>query len=38
MFQNGPLRAPSGPQTSFATEQIIDMLAERQAWIRSSSA
>ena len=28
MFQNGPLRAPSGPQTSFATEQIIDMLAE----------
>jgi CO/xanthine dehydrogenase Mo-binding subunit len=29
MFQNGPLRAPSGPQTSFATEQIIDMLAEK---------
>jgi CO/xanthine dehydrogenase Mo-binding subunit len=28
MFQNGPLRAPSGPQTSFATEQIVDMLAE----------
>jgi CO/xanthine dehydrogenase Mo-binding subunit len=28
MFQNGPLRAPSGPQTSFASEQMIDMLAE----------
>ena len=28
MFQNGPLRAPSGPQTTFASEQIIDMLAE----------
>ena len=28
MFQNGPLRAPSGPQTNFASEQIIDMLAE----------
>jgi CO/xanthine dehydrogenase Mo-binding subunit len=28
MFQNGPLRAPSGPQTSFATEQLIDMLAQ----------
>jgi CO/xanthine dehydrogenase Mo-binding subunit len=28
MFQNGPLRAPSGPQTSFAAEQVIDMLAE----------
>ena len=27
MFQNGPLRAPSGPQTSFAAEQFIDMLA-----------
>jgi CO/xanthine dehydrogenase Mo-binding subunit len=27
MFQNGPLRAPSGPQTNFASEQIIDMLA-----------
>jgi CO/xanthine dehydrogenase Mo-binding subunit len=28
MFQNGPLRAPSGPQTNFASEQFIDMLAE----------
>jgi CO/xanthine dehydrogenase Mo-binding subunit len=28
MFQNGPLRAPSGPQTNFASEQIIDMLSE----------
>ncbi len=28
MFQNGPLRAPSGPQTSFAAEQVIDMLAQ----------
>jgi CO/xanthine dehydrogenase Mo-binding subunit len=28
MFQNGPLRAPSGPQTSFATEQMVDMLAQ----------
>jgi nicotinate dehydrogenase subunit B len=28
MFQNGPLRAPSGPQTSFASEQLVDMLAE----------
>jgi CO/xanthine dehydrogenase Mo-binding subunit len=27
MFQNGPLRAPSGPQTSFASEQLVDMLA-----------
>jgi nicotinate dehydrogenase subunit B len=27
MFQNGTLRAPSGPQTSFASEQIIDMLS-----------
>jgi CO/xanthine dehydrogenase Mo-binding subunit len=27
MFQNGTLRAPSGPQTTFASEQIIDMLA-----------
>jgi CO/xanthine dehydrogenase Mo-binding subunit len=27
MFQNGPLRAPSGPQTSFASEQLIDMLS-----------
>jgi CO/xanthine dehydrogenase Mo-binding subunit len=27
MFQNGPLRAPSGPQTSFAAEQFVDMLA-----------
>ncbi len=27
MFQNGTLRAPSGPQTAFAAEQIIDMLA-----------
>ncbi len=28
MFQNGTLRAPSGPQTSFASEQFVDMLAE----------
>jgi CO/xanthine dehydrogenase Mo-binding subunit len=28
MFQNGPLRAPSGPQTNFASEQFVDMLAE----------
>ena len=27
MFQNGTLRAPSGPQTTFASEQFIDMLA-----------
>jgi CO/xanthine dehydrogenase Mo-binding subunit len=27
MFQNGTLRAPSGPQTTFASEQIIDMLS-----------
>jgi CO/xanthine dehydrogenase Mo-binding subunit len=27
MFQNGTLRAPSGPQTTFASEQLIDMLA-----------
>jgi CO/xanthine dehydrogenase Mo-binding subunit len=27
-FQNGALRAPSGPQTAWASEQIIDMLAE----------
>jgi nicotinate dehydrogenase subunit B len=29
MFQNGTLRAPSGPQTAFASEQLIDMLAEK---------
>jgi len=28
IFQTGPLRAPSGPQTAFAAEQVIDMLAE----------
>jgi CO/xanthine dehydrogenase Mo-binding subunit len=28
IFQTGPLRAPSGPQTAFASEQMIDMLAE----------
>ncbi len=28
MFQNGTLRAPQGPQTSFASEQFVDMLAE----------
>jgi CO/xanthine dehydrogenase Mo-binding subunit len=28
VFQSGTLRAPSGPQTSFASEQFIDMLAE----------
>ena len=28
MFQNGTLRAPSGPQTAFASEQVVDMLAE----------
>jgi nicotinate dehydrogenase subunit B len=27
MFQNGTLRAPSGPQTAFASEQFVDMLA-----------
>jgi nicotinate dehydrogenase subunit B len=27
MFQNGTLRAPSGPQTTFASEQFVDMLA-----------
>ena len=27
MFQVGTLRAPNGPQTTFAAEQIIDMLA-----------
>ena len=27
MFQNGPLRAPSGPQTAFGAEQFVDMLA-----------
>jgi CO/xanthine dehydrogenase Mo-binding subunit len=27
MFQNGTLRAPSGPQTTFASEQIVDMLS-----------
>jgi CO/xanthine dehydrogenase Mo-binding subunit len=27
MFQNGPLRAPSGPQTSFAAEQFVDILS-----------
>jgi CO/xanthine dehydrogenase Mo-binding subunit len=26
-FENGPLRDPSGPQTSFASEQLIDELA-----------
>ena len=29
IFQTGPLRAPSGPQTAFASEQIVDMLAEQ---------
>ena len=29
IFQTGPLRAPSGPQTAFASEQMIDMLAEQ---------
>jgi CO/xanthine dehydrogenase Mo-binding subunit len=29
IFQTGPLRAPSGPQTAFASEQVIDMLAEQ---------
>jgi CO/xanthine dehydrogenase Mo-binding subunit len=28
IFQSGTLRAPSGPQTAFASEQFIDMLAE----------
>ncbi len=28
IFQCGTLRAPSGPQTAFATEQFVDMLAE----------
>ncbi|HZO98594.1 MAG TPA: molybdopterin cofactor-binding domain-containing protein [Gaiellaceae bacterium] len=28
MFQQGTLRAPSGPQTVFASEQFIDMLAK----------
>ena len=28
MFQNGTLRAPQGPQTNFASEQFVDMLAE----------
>jgi CO/xanthine dehydrogenase Mo-binding subunit len=28
VFQNGALRAPAGPQTAFASEQMIDMLAE----------
>src|SRR5581483_11051935 len=28
MFQSGPLRAPAGPQTAFASEQMIDMLAK----------
>jgi nicotinate dehydrogenase subunit B len=28
IFLQGPLRAPSGPQTAFASEQFIDMLAE----------
>jgi nicotinate dehydrogenase subunit B len=28
IFQTGPLRAPSGPQTTFASEQVIDMLAK----------
>ena len=28
VFQSGTLRAPSGPQTAFASEQFIDMLAE----------
>jgi CO/xanthine dehydrogenase Mo-binding subunit len=27
MFQSGTLRAPNGPQTTFASEQIIDMLS-----------
>jgi CO/xanthine dehydrogenase Mo-binding subunit len=27
-FQNGALRAPSGPQSNWASEQIVDMLAE----------
>jgi nicotinate dehydrogenase subunit B len=27
MFQSGPLRAPGGPQTTFANEQFLDMLA-----------
>ena len=26
-FANGPLRDPAGPQTSFASEQLIDELA-----------
>jgi len=28
MFQQGTLRAPSGPQTNFASEQLIDQLAK----------
>ena len=28
MFQSGTLRAPAGPQTNFASEQLIDMLAK----------
>ena len=28
IFQTGALRAPEGPQTAFASEQMIDMLAE----------
>jgi len=28
VFQSGTLRAPSGPQTAFASEQFVDMLAE----------
>jgi CO/xanthine dehydrogenase Mo-binding subunit len=28
IFQSGTLRAPSGPQTAFASEQFVDMLAE----------
>jgi CO/xanthine dehydrogenase Mo-binding subunit len=27
-FQNGALRAPSGPQSNFASEQFVDMLAQ----------
>ena len=28
IFQTGALRAPEGPQTAFASEQVIDMLAK----------
>ena len=37
-FHDGALRDPQGPQTVFASEQLIDELASRREWTRSRSA